>query len=186
MKLNIKIYTKKIIDNKIVQTRYWWAKEVDGSIFPDYCWQECDECPPVVVGEIVAGQHTEVGHLVVWEDEDNLYAKYALEDGWLLKESHLFVGCADNIPGKIKKGGLIPTPGHFPYQEIHDGVSTFTYIYPRSEIEKCTEESCIDIAAHAVVFKMEGEEVMEETAWSTGEEFGDPRWGWYSNYCPCE
>ncbi len=149
----------------------------------DYCWQSCKECPPVKVGDIIAGRFFDVGDLIVWEDADYLYIKYDVKEGIMLKEAHVYVGCIDEMPS-TRKG--TPKIGNFPYhtEDLDNGL----LMIPLADIANiCKDENgCIPIAAHAVVAKKMRRYYWEQTAWSTGTEFQCRRWGWYSTYCPCE
>ena len=129
--------------------------------------------------EFLAGQHIDVGQIVVGNDEENIYVKYVVEDDWYLKETHLFVGMYDDVP--LSGGGT--KKGKFPYKMEHDPmVQEFTYTIP---IEGLPDLDCYTIAAHAEVVKMEdGEWIQEETAWGDGEDFPGANWDMYFEYCP--
>lgn len=98
------------------------------------------------LGDLIAGQNTKVGTVVVWNDAYNLYVKYVItEPDWCLTETHLHVATALEYIPQTKKGN--PIPGQFEYKGKHDCITEYTY-----EIEldwdPCTE---LFIAAHAVV-----------------------------------
>ena len=44
--------------------------------------------------DLVAGQHTDAGDVLVWNDDDYLYVKFLAKDGWCLAETHLAVADA--------------------------------------------------------------------------------------------
>ena len=99
---------------------------------------------------LIAGQHEEVGTVSVWNDADNLYVEYKLNqvtigDGWCLTETHVHVG-EDLSDFPLNRGGN-PKIGLFDYSYPHGCVSEYTYTIPITW-DLCTE---LSIAAHAVV-----------------------------------
>jgi len=115
---------------------------------------------------LYAGQHDLVGEILVWDDGETLCVKYqlnedALEDDWLIYETHLAVGHEIGEIPQTKKGN--PIPGQFLYgdDELDEGVDSWEYCVPFNELGK--EESgdlapiecdeTLVIAAHAVVEK---------------------------------
>jgi len=115
---------------------------------------------------LYAGQHDLVGEILVWDDGETLCVKYqlnevALEDGWLIYETHLAVGHEIGEIPQTKKGN--PIPGQFLYgdDELDEGVDSWEYCIPFNELGK--EESgdlapiecdeTLVIAAHAVIEK---------------------------------
>jgi hypothetical protein len=103
------------------------------------------EADPFVT-DLIAGQHTDVGDVTVWNDGTYLNVTYVVnEPGWYLTETHLHVACdLEDIP-QTKKNN--PIPGRFDYKGEHDYITEYTYAIPLSEIE-CDD---VFIAAHAVV-----------------------------------
>ena len=120
----------------------------------------------------MAGQNISAGWIIVSNDKDNLYVTYQSDNGWSIKEIHLYVGTIENIPSNNQK---VPVPGQFPIKETFSPtVEMVTYEIPLKELTECPV-----IVAHAVVVKEE----QEETAWGKGEQsfenaFGIKRWGW--------
>ena len=111
---------------------------------------------------LLAGQDLNVGSVFVWNDAVNLCVKYelsgdALNDGWLIYETHLAVADdRDDIP--TNRSGN-PVPGHFPYGDDElDGVEEWCVCIPLAElgVEPGVE---LFVAAHAVVMR-EGEELV--------------------------
>jgi hypothetical protein len=159
---------------------------------------------------LYAGQEFEVGTVSVWDDGEYLHVIYNTTGDWVLTETHLAVATAlDGIP-QTKKGN--PIPGRFPYQCCYDGsewvflikddgapgaiccadgdtnatLTEVEYIIPLSEIGE-VEDYCREllfIAAHAVVQKRIGDEIIqEETAWGDkGLDFPGKNWATYFNY----
>lgn len=109
------------------------------------------EADPMVV-DLIAGQHTDVGDVLVWNDANNLYVKYMIEDPedsddlWALTETHIAVATSYGALPQTKKGN--PIPGQFAYSTEHDpAVTEFVYEIPKTW-NAGTE---LYIAAHAVV-----------------------------------
>jgi len=110
---------------------------------------------------LFAGKDLRVGDVLVWNDENEVCVKYqlsdtALEEGWLLYETHLAVATdLDKIP-HTKKGN--PIPGQFPYgnDELGGVEEDGLYCIPFGKEEGELDVGCDDdivIAAHAVVRK---------------------------------
>jgi len=113
---------------------------------------------------LFAGQHIDVGIIKVWNDSDNLYVKYIVDDPWCLTETHLHV--ADSAEAIPQKNGN-PIPGKFKYKRDHDPcVTDYTYTIEMSLIPG--DE--IYIAAHAVVKK---EIITFDTCMIDFEEFSE-------------
>ncbi|MHC4457766.1 MAG: hypothetical protein ACYS0I_11915 [Planctomycetota bacterium] len=90
----------------------------------------------------------DVGNVEIWNDANNLYVKYVIEDtAWSLTETHLHVATSpDDVP-QTKTGN--PIPGQFDYDDSspeYDSASQ-TYTIPSSW---AVDQELI-IAAHAVV-----------------------------------
>jgi len=100
------------------------------------------------VTNLMAGQHIDVGDVIVWNDGDYLYVKYLVTaEGWCLTETHLHV--AESMEGIPQKKGN-PPPGQFTWQMPHECVNEYTYIIPLAwdpDIE-------LYIAAHAKMEKI--------------------------------
>jgi hypothetical protein len=145
--------------------------------------------------DLLAGQHTVVGELLVWNDGDSLYIKYAAtEPGWYLTETHLHVATSlDDIPQR--KGN--PVPGQFDYKAKHDsGVTGYIYVIELNDWGSGTE---LFIATQAVVCQKGGRKGKSmflttipielvssksacETAWGDGDDFPGKNWATYFTY----
>jgi hypothetical protein len=128
---------------------------------------------PEKTADLIAGQHTDVGDVVVWSDGDSLSVKYVVsEDDCVLTETHLAV--ADSLEGipQTRKGN--PIPGQFAYTMEHDPpVPEYTYVIDLAAWPEGTE---LYIAAHAAVScPCRG----EETTWGAGYDFPGNNWGTY-------
>lgn len=78
---------------------------------------------------LLAGQDINAGTISVWNDGDNLYVKYDTAQGWVMTETHIYVG-------KTDPSELTSAPGQFPYSAGHDpAVSEYTYTIPLAEID---------------------------------------------------
>ena len=126
--------------------------------------------------DLIAGQHFDVGDVIVWGDGVNLYVKYATTElGCSLIETHLAI--ADSIAGipQTKKGN--PIPGQFPYSMVHEPpVSEYTYTIDATQWASTTQ---LFIAAHAVT---SCPDLGEETAWAAGYPFPGKNWATYFTY----
>lgn len=133
--------------------------------------QEC-----ITTVDLMAGQNTVIGNVTIFNDAFNLYVTYTTTGGWLLDETHLFVGEFDDMP-TTPLGN--PKIGLFPYASVHDGISTYTYTIPLDW------EECITIATHAAVYKEEdGIITQAETAWGEGEQISQAgSWAMMFEYC---
>lgn len=85
-----------------------------------------------------AGQHIEAGKVVAYNDYENFYVTCTTQDGWEIKDFHLFVGdknvLLDPANGYVNKNGS-PKNGQFPVSETFDPrVTTVTYTFPLSEV----------------------------------------------------
>lgn len=98
------------------------------------------------VTNLIAGQHTHVGDVLVWNDGGYLYVKYVItKPFWCLTETHLDIQIdSANFP-KTKKGN--PIPGHFAYNDEHNCVGSFKYQIPLT----WAPGDIVYIAAHAAV-----------------------------------
>ena len=73
---------------------------------------------PTWTTNLLAGQNTDVGDVIVTNDGTNLYVTYALVDGWCMTESHLAVATTKAAIPHTKKGN--PIPGQFAYGDYYD------------------------------------------------------------------
>lgn len=133
------------------------------------------ECQTAI--DLIAGQHFNAGDIVISNDSENIYVTFTTQDGWVLTESHLFVGLLEELP--LTPLGN-PKIGLFPFSTSHDQLTNYTYTIP---IEDDLE--CYTIAAHAKVDKyIDGTLVQSETAWGEGEQISNTgSWAMQSEYC---
>lgn len=138
-------------------------------------------CPTTSVS-LIAGQSIDAGNVTVTNDANFIYVTYNTSNGYVLTQTHLYVGSCSLIP--VNRSGN-PTPGHFPYNTVQENSTTFTYQVPISALPAGT---CGCIAAHAVVVKYNENGVIidQQTAWGNGTEIS-PRgnWGLKFGYCSC-
>ncbi|MDN3654251.1 hypothetical protein QWZ08_01360 [Ferruginibacter paludis] len=139
-------------------------------------------CPATTVS-LIAGQHIDAGTISVSNDNDFIYVTYTTANGYLLTQTHLYVGDCEGIPVN-KKGN--PVPGQFPYKGTQNYTTTFTCKVPVTAIGL---GQCGCIAAHAVVVKLDaaGRVTDAQTAWGAGSEISTTagNWGTKMNYCTC-
>lgn len=113
---------------------------------------------------LYAGQNIDVGTVKVWNDEEVLCVEYelskkALDEGWLIYETHLAI---ENELSKIptnKPGN--PIPGHFQYGEnFEEGVDYWKQCI-KLEDASFVKGGDLFIAAHAVIERTECETLAE-------------------------
>lgn len=126
---------------------------------------------------LYAGQNIDVGTVSVSNDSDSIYVTYTTTGGWLIYETHVYVGDVAGIPTNNSGN---PQIGLFPHNMTHSGVSSFTVAFAIDE-----NLDCYAIAAHAVVGITNPDgTVQTETAWSNGNDINDGgSWATYSEYC---
>lgn len=140
-------------------------------------------CGNTTTIDLMAGQHTDIGSIEIFNDQDSLYIVYLTNSGWTLKLTHLTVGQWSEIP---VNGSGNPKIGHFPYSEIHSP-STDTAVYSISFNDlNWGENDCLYVAAHAeaVMLNANGHQIRAETAWGDGTRFVNRgSWAMYTEYC---
>lgn len=140
------------------------------------------ECIPTEV-MLVAGQTMDAGTVTVSNDENFIYVTYTTTNGWVLTQTHLYVGDCALIP--VNNPGN-PIPGQFPYAGAHNNVTTYTYQVPISAIPL---EGCGCIAAHAVVkkYNSSNQVIDTQTGWGNGVRINltGGNWGMKFDYCSC-
>lgn len=141
------------------------------------------ECMVPTEKTIYAGQTINVGSVVVWNDENNVYVSYQMSGDYKLKVTHLYVGACSSIP---VNGAGNPRIGLYPYSTNHGaaGVSIYTYTIPRSSLPAGT---CVCVSAHAevVAFNSSGQQTFSQTGWGDGEQINDGgSWAMKFTFCP--
>ena len=130
----------------------------------------CNDCEPLVI-DLIAGQHMVVGTVTVKNDPEKVCVTYALdedalEEGWLLYETHLYMGATDAFPLTRHNNRLgepyyaNPVPGKFPYGDDElEGVSEYTECVSFDdlgvEFDDFNADDEIYLAAHAVIERFE-------------------------------
>jgi len=138
-------------------------------------------CTPTSV-TLLAGQTINAGSVDVTNDSNFIYVTYTPANGWLLTQTHLYVGDCALIP--VNNPGN-PIPGQFPYNSTHSYVSTYTYQVPISTIGL---GNCGCIAAHAVIVQLNasGQVIAQQTGWGNGTVINPGgNWGMKFDYCTC-
>lgn len=139
-------------------------------------------CPATTV-DLIAGQFYNSGSVSVTNDADYIYVTYTTANGYLLTQTHLYVGNCNAIP--VNNPGN-PMPGQFPYASTHNYANTYTYQVPISAIPA---GGCGCIAAHAVVKKLNasGQVIETQTGWGNGVRINlsGGNWGMRFDYCSC-
>lgn len=136
------------------------------------------ECTPTVT-TLIAGRTMNAGNVTVTNDANFIYVTYNTANGYVLSQTHLYVGECGLIP--VNRPGN-PIPGQFPYASSHSGITTYTYQIPITAIPV---GSCGCIAAHAVVSLATGGGT--QTAWGNGTVINPTgQWGMKFDYCSCQ
>jgi len=113
---------------------------IDDISFRALC-QEVDLC---------AGQDTDIGEVIVVNDENYLYVTFVSSECMI--ETHLHVaGSLADIP-TTKKGN--PIPGQFEHSEYHGCSYNYTYTIPLASLGTITDD-IVYIAAHAALGQQE-------------------------------
>ncbi len=140
-------------------------------------------CPAVTV-PLLAGQFMDAGTISVSNDNEFIYVTYTTANGYLLTETHLYVGNCSAVPVN-KKGN--PVPGQFPYKDTQNYTTSFTYKVP---IASMGLGQCGCIAAHAALVKLDatGKVIESQTGWGAGSLINATggNWGTKFSYCTCE
>lgn len=141
-----------------------------------------EECPPTTV-QLTAGQTINSGTVTVSNDANFIYVTYTTANGYLLTQTHLFIGGCAAVP---VNGQGNPVPGQFPYASTHNYLNSFTYQVPISALGTA---GCGCIAAHAVVVKLNsaGQVIEQQTGWGQGSRINpnSGNWGMKFEYCSC-
>lgn len=127
---------------------------------------------------IVAGQHTDIGTVVVSHDEHYVYIEIILTGGWLLDEVHIALGnTLADIP-QTNSGN--PRIGHFPYGDEGLYLDRACYMISREELGWPLHDCNVTkiVAVHASVLTFEE----QETAWACGTQFPGRSWATYIEY----
>jgi len=129
--------------------------------------------------DLIAGQNSVMGEVMVYNSKDMLYIVYSTHENWFISETHAYVGALENMP-QTPTGN--PKLGNFPYNTSHSpGVNTFTYQIPMNQLTLCFE-----IVAHASVYKTDaqGNVIQTETAFGKGNQINSKgSWAMHFNYC---
>ena len=140
-------------------------------------------CPAVTV-PLLAGQFMDAGTISVSNDNEFIYVTYTTANGYLLTETHLYVGNCSAVPVN-KKGN--PVPGQFPYKDQQNYTTSFTYKVP---IASMGLGQCGCIAAHAALVKLDatGKVIESQTGWGACSLINATggNWGTKFSYCTCE
>lgn len=135
------------------------------------------------VSNFYAGQHMLAGTITVENDAVNLYVTFHTTSGWLMQQTHLYVGPLSGLPSGSNGN---PKIGNFPFSASHNPkVTDYTYTIPLTKFSS----NCMVIAAHAEVVQLssDGTYVNGQTAWGAGKQIS-PRGSWasYFDYCICQ
>ena len=119
---------------------------------------------PATIVTLFAANNINTGNITVTNDAYFIYVKYKAQKGYVLTQTHLYIGANYLIP--VTQVGSIMME-KFPYNTIHKNELSYTYQIP---ILAIPAGSCGSIAAHADVVKYNGEGkiIDHQTAWGNG------------------
>lgn len=138
------------------------------------------EADPFVT-DLIGGNTTDVGDVLVWNDGDYLYVKYEVIGGWCLGEVHLHAATTPGDIPQTKSGN--PKPGHFDYKADLGCVPESTFVIPLV----WQAGTDLFIAAKAEVYGSPSPDsrasyYMSEGAWAEGTGFPGNNWAMYFAY----
>lgn len=121
------------------------------------------------VYNLYAGQTTLIGHVLVWNDGDQICVRYLLDEpGWVMVETHVEMG--DEVSDIPQTKSLNPIPGRFSQCDHYDIDAMTTedeFLFP---IDGEMNDGTVIIAAHAAVVHIsDGQIDRGETAWTATE-----------------
>ena len=131
---------------------------------------------------LYAGQHIDVGSVIVANDDTELCIQIETTGAWVMQETHVAIArTVEEIP---QTGSGNPKIGQFALSAEHDpAVTAFDHCISLADYGYLPGET-LYLAVHAVVV-LEGEggePLQEETAWADGIEFPGSSWATYFNY----
>ncbi len=131
---------------------------------------------PGYCAELLAGQTTPAGNVCFGIDlqADQLTVSFNATNGWVLLDTHLWVGDANLGFPQTKKGS--PVPGQFPYKSgALSAVNSYSVVIELGQSLAgwrdgltCERLSSLFAMSHAVVGLNTGSGLRTETAWSDG------------------
>ena len=147
---------------------------------------------------LIAGQHTDIGEVIVQADNTFLYIQYQidLDNEYTLFNTHLWAG-QDLAEMPVNRKGN-PALGKFPYTATQLDTKSWVqqvslYSLGLTVEDICLEDAAVFFAAHATVTRRIDDLSSEsETAWAEGEPINPGgSWGMYDEVCltcehPCE
>jgi hypothetical protein len=132
-------------------------KNVQKSVLVDLADWNADAGCNLLTFDLIGGQSKLMGSVTVKTIGGAILVKYEVEEGCMIKETHLFVG--NDISEMPVGNSGNPKIGQFPYSWEGDGTDVVIHEVPLDGLN-----TCFAIAAHAVVWCPDG----EETAWGKG------------------
>jgi len=147
---------------------------------------------------LIAGQHTDIGEVIVQADNTFLYVQYQidLDNEYTLFNTHLWAG-QDLAEMPVNRKGN-PALGKFPYTATQLDTKSWVqqislYSLGLTVEDICLEDAAVFFAAHATVTRRIDDLSSDtETAWAEGEPINPGgAWGMYDEVCltcehPCD
>ena len=138
---------------------------------------------------LIAGQHTDIGEVIVQADNTFLYIQYQidLDNEYTLFNTHLWAG-QDLAEMPVNRKGN-PALGKFPYTATQLDTKSWVqqislYSLGLTVEDICLEDVAVLFAAHAsVVMYGDGIVTAQETAWANGEQINEGgSWAMYDEF----
>ncbi len=126
-----------------------------------------DGCDSDGIVTLWAGKTINVGTVTVTYDVGNIYVTYTTTGSWKIYETHLDLSTS----AYTERGA----PGHYDYQQSHNGVTSYTYTVPN----QWASATSVYFLAHAVVGKGGSS---TETAYG-GTVVKPKKGSWYGTFC---
>ncbi len=131
-------------------------------------------------GDLIAGQYSDIGSVVISDDAENIYVTYTTEGDWLLDQVHVYVySDVSQLPANR------PAPGQAPYKAENLGVQEFVVVIAKADLAR----SCpVIVVPHASVYSISGGSetayggILGETDINVG---GRGAWYYYQEFACC-
>lgn len=163
-------------------------------------------CGTPMTHKLMAGQHTPIGEVTVFNDNEKFYVTVSIEKGegfddgdWFIKKIQAYFGQVErDFETRGKKGIRNPAPGKFPINEAIEldyGIADQVFTYELEIDDELRAFGEFDVAVHAEVVRVENlmevngewtaDVVQKEGAWAGDQQFnpnGQGNWALYMSY----
>ena len=126
--------------------------------------------------DLIAGQHTDVGDILVWGDSNHVYIRIITTGNWKITELHIDVATDCTLIPQTRSGN--PIPGQFQYKHTFSPSVSETPIITIDLAGNEINAQTLCVAVHAVVVQTcQGAVWNQQTAWGNGHDFPGANWG---------